>query len=137
VPATALAATPKVSFNDIEDEVMCATCHVPLNIAESPQADQERVEIRRLIAQGLTKKQILSSLVAEYGDAVLADPPDHGFNITTWLVPAAVLAFVLAALAFVVPRWRDRDEPTASDDGPSLSPESARRLEEDLARFDV
>ena len=58
------AATPRASFNDVEDEVMCDTCNVPLNIAESPRADQERREIRALIAQGLTKQQIEDELVA-------------------------------------------------------------------------
>ena len=33
---------PRADFNDVEDEVMCDTCNVPLDIAESPRADQER-----------------------------------------------------------------------------------------------
>ena len=37
-PASALAAPPRASFNDIEDEVMCDTCNVPLNIAQSDRA---------------------------------------------------------------------------------------------------
>ena len=45
-PPAALAAQPRASFNDIEDEVMCDTCNVPLNIAESARADQERTQIR-------------------------------------------------------------------------------------------
>ena len=32
-PAAALGAQPRASFNDVEDEVMCDTCNVPLNIA--------------------------------------------------------------------------------------------------------
>ena len=40
--APAGAAAPRASFNDVEDELMCDTCNVPLNIAESPRADQER-----------------------------------------------------------------------------------------------
>jgi cytochrome c-type biogenesis protein CcmH/NrfF len=65
-PGAALAAQPRASFNDVEDEVMCDTCNVPLNIAESARADQERAEIRRLIARGLTKQQILAELKATY-----------------------------------------------------------------------
>ena len=30
------------SFADVEDEVMCVSCNVALNVAESPQADAER-----------------------------------------------------------------------------------------------
>ena len=52
-PAQALT-----SFTDVEDEVMCDTCNVPLNIAESARADQLRREIRIKIARGASKQQI-------------------------------------------------------------------------------
>jgi hypothetical protein len=39
---------------------MCDTCNVPLNVAEPARTDQKRAEIRRLIARGLTKQQILA-----------------------------------------------------------------------------
>ena len=58
LPAVAGAVQPRASFPDIEDEVMCDTCNVPLNIAESPRADQLRREIRAMIARGMTKPQI-------------------------------------------------------------------------------
>ena len=137
-PATALAATPRASFNDLEQQVMCITCHVPLNIADSVQADQERTELKRFIAQGMTQKQVLAAMVSEYGKGILADPPTNGFNITTWLVPAGVVAALLAALAFFVPRWRDDPgEPAGENAGPDLSPTDARKLDEDLARYEV
>jgi thiol-disulfide isomerase/thioredoxin len=87
-PSWATAAEPRASFNDIEDEVMCDTCNVPLNIAESPRADQERREIRALIARGLTKDQIKAELKARYGPAVLALPDDNGFSLAVYLVPS-------------------------------------------------
>ena len=71
---------------------MCDTCNVPLNIAESPRADQERAEIRRLIAQGLTKQQILAELKRTYGPSILAKPQDSGFSLAVWWVPVAVVA---------------------------------------------
>jgi cytochrome c-type biogenesis protein CcmH len=136
----ASAAAPRASFNDIEDEVMCITCNVPLNIAESPQASDEREEIKRLIALGLTKDQVLDRLVAEFGDQILADPPTDGFNATTWLVPAAAVGGVATFLLLLLPRWRRR---TRDDDGaelaaagPSLSPADLRRLDDDLAATD-
>jgi len=70
----AMAATPRASFNDLEDEVMCDVCGIPLNIAESPRAEQQRQELKQLIAQGLTKKQIKATLVARYGPSILATP---------------------------------------------------------------
>ena len=138
----ALAAQPKTSFNDVEDEVMCDTCNVPLNIADSDRADQERIAIRRLIAQGLTKQQILAELTRTYGPAILAKPQDSGFSLAVWWVPVAVVACLVALLATLLPRWRRRgrdrgEEEPARARAPALSAADERRLDEDLARYDV
>ena len=136
--AAAPAAAQRASLTDIEDEVMCVVCNVPLNVAESPQADRERALIRSLIAQGKSKQQIKDALIAEYGQAVLATPHGGGVDWAAWAIPAALIAAVLAALAIVVPRWRRRPQGPASavPAGPSLDAADARRLEEDLARYD-
>jgi cytochrome c-type biogenesis protein CcmH len=141
-PAAALGAEPRASFNDIEDEVMCDTCNVPLNIAESDRADQERTAIRRLIARGLTKQQILAELKSTYGPGILAKPQDSGFSLAVWWVPVAVVACLVALLATLLARWRRRGRDRGDDDGPrarapALSAADERRLEEDLARYDV
>ncbi len=141
-PAAATAAQPRVSFNDLEDEVMCDVCGVPLNIAESPRAEQQRQEIKGMIARGLTKKQIKSELVARYGPSILATPEDHGFELAAYLVPIAAVLAALTALAIALPRWRRR-RPAAGDDEdgdgdgdtPAMSAADARRLDEDRARF--
>jgi cytochrome c-type biogenesis protein CcmH len=138
----ASAAAPRASFNDIEDEVMCVTCNVPLNIAESAQANDERDEIKRLIAMGLTKQQVLDRLVNEFGDQVLADPPTDGFNATTWLIPAGAVGGVGLFLLLLLPRWRRRTRASAAAGGvvaaagPSLSASDLRRLDDDLAATD-
>jgi cytochrome c-type biogenesis protein CcmH len=138
-PASALAAQPRASFNDVEKQVMCDTCNVPLNIADSARADQERAEIRRLIAQGLTEKQILDQLKATYGAGILAKPQDSGFSLAVWWVPVVVVLAVAGLLAALLPRWRRR--PPGGGSGPpavpALSAADTRRLDEDLARYDV
>jgi cytochrome c-type biogenesis protein CcmH len=138
----ALAAQPKASFNDVEDEVMCDTCNVPLNIADSDRAEQERQIIRKLIAQGLTKDQIKDRLKAQYGPGILASPQDSGFSLAAWWVPVAVVLALLALIAALLPRWRRRDPPDGGadgggDSGRELTASEARRLEQDLARYDV
>jgi cytochrome c-type biogenesis protein CcmH/NrfF len=139
-PSTALAAQPRASFNDLEDEVMCDVCGVPLNIAESPRAEQQRQEIKAMIAKDMTKKQIKAELVARYGPSILATPEDHGFELAAYLVPIAAVIAALAALAIALPRWRRRrpgadDEDDGDDGPPALSAADRRRLDEDLARF--
>ena len=135
--ATALASTtPRASLTDIEDEVMCVVCGVPLEHAtEAPQAIQERELIRRLIAQGLTKEQIKDRLVAEYGPEVLATPSDSGFDLAAWLVPGAAIVVAAVAIAVGLRRWRRRGaaEPVVAED--TVSDEEAKRLDEDLARY--
>jgi cytochrome c-type biogenesis protein CcmH len=138
-PANAMAAQPRASFNDLEDEVMCDVCGVPLNIAESPRAEQQRTEIKGMIAKGMTKKQIKAELVARYGPSILATPENHGFELAAYLVPIAAVLAALGALAIALPRWRrrrpaDRDD-DGDDEGPPMSAADARRLDEDLARF--
>jgi cytochrome c-type biogenesis protein CcmH/NrfF len=141
-PSTAIAQNvqPRASFNDVEKQVMCDTCNVPLNIADSPRADQERAEIRRLIARGMTEQQILADLKRTYGPAILAKPQDSGFSLAVWWVPVVVVIGLIALLVVLLPRWRRR---STADDGQTapraaaLSAADAQRLDEDLARYDV
>ena len=143
LPAAASAAAPRADLVDIEDEVMCVTCKVPLNVAEGTQPDSQREFIRGLVAQGRTKEQIKRALVAEYGPDVLALPEDEGFGLTAYAVPLLLGALVIGGLALLVPRWRRRPAAgmaAGGDDGESaptaVSAADARRLDEDLARYE-
>jgi cytochrome c-type biogenesis protein CcmH/NrfF len=140
-PTGALAATPRTTLNDVEDELMCDTCNVPLAIAESARADQEREEIRTLIAKGYTKQQILDTFEREYGPKVLAVPKSGGASISVWAVPAGAIVAIALALLFVLPRWRRRPPggpPPGGDRGaPELDTADAERLERDLAAYDL
>lgn len=140
---TAVAATPRTSLDAVQSEVMCVSCGVPLNTAESPQADRERAFIADLVGRGLTKQQILDRLVDEYGPNVLAMPKGDGFGKAAYLVPIAAVLAAIALLAVVLPRWRRRRAagPGAVADplteGAELSDDDARRLDADLARYEV
>jgi cytochrome c-type biogenesis protein CcmH len=124
------------SFADVEDEVMCVSCNVALNVAESPQADAERKYIRQLIAKGYDKEQVKRSLVDVYGDNVLALPKSEGINWAAYLVPIALIAALVAALAFGLRRWRRREPPPGGPKTPELSTSDATRLDADLALYD-
>jgi cytochrome c-type biogenesis protein CcmH len=136
-PAVARAATPRTSLPDVEDEVICVTCNVPLTIAESAEADRERAFIRRRIAAGDTKKEIKDALVRQYGTRVLASPAASGFDLAAWLVPGLVVLGGLIALAVALPRWRRRRADRPEAQAPALAPGDAQRLDEELARFDA
>ncbi|MEA2199480.1 MAG: cytochrome c-type biosis protein CcmH [Solirubrobacteraceae bacterium] len=129
---------PRASLPAIERQVMCVTCKIPLNVAQSPQADRERAFIQGLIDKGASEPQIKQALVGQYGPTVLGLPSTHGFDLSAYLVPLAVVLALLATLALLLPRWRRRAraQSAAEASAPSLNAEAAARLESDLARFD-
>jgi cytochrome c-type biogenesis protein CcmH len=135
----ASAAAPQTTLPAMEQQVMCVVCRTPLSVANGPQADAERRQIRELIAQGKSEQQIKDVLVAQYGDRVLALPKAGGFDLAVYLVPIAAVALALALLALALPRWRRHARARAAAPAaaaPALSAEDARRLDEDLARHD-
>jgi len=138
-PAPASAAQPRTSLTEIEAEVMCPVCGTLLELAESPQAQREKVFIERLIAEGRTKAEIKDTLVAQYGDEVLALPEGSGFSLSAYLVP--ILAFLLAAVALAlgVLRWRRAGGPPGDGAPPAAGPsaEDSKRLDADIARYDL
>jgi cytochrome c-type biogenesis protein CcmH len=138
--ANAVTAKPRASLLSIERQVMCVTCKIPLNVAESEQATREKVYIQGLINAGQDTAQIKRALVAQYGPAVLALPSDHGFDLAAYLVPIVVVGGVLLLLALMLPRWRRRTRSRGEQETATPAPLSAAdagRLERDLARHDI
>jgi len=138
--ATAAASAPvqRTSLPVIERQVMCVTCKIPLNVAQSPQADRERAFIQGLIDEGQTEAQVKRELVGQYGPSVLGLPQTHGFDLAAYLVPLAVVLALVALLLLLLPRWRRRARAQAAHESPhaELDPINAARLDQDLARFD-
>ena len=134
----AMAAEPRTTLPDVEDEVMCVECGTALNVSTSPVADREREFIRRRIAEGKSKAEIKAALVEEYGAKVLAVPEGGGFDVAAWLVPGLLCLIALLGVGVAALRWRGlrEDEPDEAAAGPDLDPEDRRRLDADLAAFD-
>jgi cytochrome c-type biogenesis protein CcmH len=141
--ASGAAASPtRASFTQVESEVMCVLCHEPLAVAQSPEAFQERDYIRGLIVQGKSRREIEHDLVQQYGPAVLAKPPAHGFNVLVYVIPPVALVLGIITLAITLPRWRRRTRQASAaagaaasqPAGETMSAQDARRLDEDLAR---
>jgi cytochrome c-type biogenesis protein CcmH/NrfF len=135
------AAQQSPTLAEIEEEVMCPVCGTLLQLAEAPQAQQQKAFIARMIEEGRSEEEIKDALVAEYGDEVLATPEGSGFNLSAYLVPIVAFLVAAVALAIGVMRWRragggpdDRGGPTP---GAGPKGEDADRLEADLARYDL
>jgi cytochrome c-type biogenesis protein CcmH len=140
--APALAAEPRTTLPDVEDEVMCVECGTALNVSTSPVADQERAFIRRRIAEGKSKAEIKAALVEEYGPQVLAVPEGGGFDVAAWLVPGVLSLAALLGVGVAALHWRRRPAAAPGEGGaegpagPDLDPDDARRLEADMAARD-
>jgi cytochrome c-type biogenesis protein CcmH len=135
--ASATAARPP-SLPALEPQLMCVTCKIPLNVAQSAEANQEREVIKQLIAEGKDEAQIKHALVGQYGPAVLSTPSTKGFQLSAYLVPiAAVLALGVLALT-LLPRWRRaaRSREAQRPPAPTLTPAEAQRLRRDMGRFE-
>ncbi len=135
--APAAAAAERASLTEIEKQVMCPVCGTLLQLAESPQAQRERVFISHLIDEGKTEAEIKDALVVEYGDEVLALPPDSGFSLSAYLVPILALLAAAAALAIGVLRWRRAGGGPSEDEPAAPSERDSERLDADLARYDL
>jgi cytochrome c-type biogenesis protein CcmH len=140
--APAAASEEHPTLAELERELVCPTCKTTLEMSNAPVAERMRAFIRQRIAAGDTKSEIKDKLVAQFGESVLAAPPARGFNLLAWLVPIAGGLIAAVAVAVLALRWsRSRTAPaggpSAADSRRPLDPESERRVDEELARFDT
>jgi len=82
----------------IEAVIRCPSC-IDVSVAQSQEttALTVRHEIEQQVARGVSTAQIEQTLVDEYGQNILLEPPDSGGFAVIWIVP-----IVLAAGALVV-----------------------------------
>jgi cytochrome c-type biogenesis protein CcmH len=139
VPVASAAAADRPSLAKLEGEVMCPVCGTTLDQSDSPAALQIERFIKRRIAAGDTEAEIKDALVANYGDAILASPPKHGFGLLAWWVPLGGIIAAAALLGWGVWRWSHGREPdpVAATTGARLDPALDRRLDDELKRFDA
>jgi cytochrome c-type biogenesis protein CcmH len=130
--ATMALAAPSPS--DLEAELVCPTCKTTLDQSDSPIARRMKQMIRTRLAEGATEKQIKAELVAQFGPAVVAEPPKSGFDLLAWLVPIGILAAGAVGVGAIAWGWSRRRAEDAP--GEPLDPDLERRLEAELERFD-
>ena len=109
-----------------------ANCNMPTCSFSVPT----RIEIDRLIGNGMSRAQIIAFYRHKYGEKVLSAPTTDGFNLLAWTMPfiALVVGGGLIVLAFG--RWRTVPPllPAGGNPAgmPSFDPELRRRLEMEL-----
>ncbi len=106
--ATALAGEAKplgedpaleARLKNVSQELRCLVCqNTTLADSSAPLAEDLRREIRVLMREGKSDKEVVEYLVARYGDFVLYRPPVNSSTAFLWFGPFLILiigAFVL------------------------------------------
>jgi cytochrome c-type biogenesis protein CcmH len=134
-PSAALACNGW-SQPGMQSQLMCIVCHERIDISTSPFAAQVKQHLARWCTQGWTADRVRNTLVAEFGTAILASPPKHGFDLLAWVVPAAALLIGAAVAIGLTMAWSQRRRGPPGAAGGGLDPEMERRIDSDLAGFE-
>jgi cytochrome c-type biogenesis protein CcmH len=101
----------------------------------SGRAPEIKAEIRRMIAAGKTRDEIIAHYVALEGERILIEPRRSGFNLLAYVTPPAVLLF--GAILIVVMARRGRSAPPLPTKEPPTPTDDPyrRRVREELRRL--
>ncbi len=82
-------------------ELRCLVCqNSTLADSDAPLAQDLRNEIRKLIDEGKTDKEVVNFLVARYGDFVTFRPPVNASTALLWFGPFVML--IIGAITLIV-----------------------------------
>ncbi len=142
-PAAA-AGKPKVTRKEIERAIMCPCeekCGKVLANCFCDYSGAFRKDIDRMIAQGMTREQILAALVKTYGPTVLAAPgTSNWLDIASWVLPFLALALGAWAITLLLRRWaspRLPPPPPPAAGPPAGGSAYESRLDDELSRFET
>lgn len=101
LPISSMAIDTGKAFDDPElqaryehiiEEVRCLKCqNQSIKDSNAFLADDLRREIRRMLNEGMTDKEIYNFLVERYGEFALYRPRFSGKTLLLWLAPALLL----------------------------------------------
>ncbi|HEY3764348.1 MAG TPA: cytochrome c-type biogenesis protein CcmH [Gaiellales bacterium] len=117
----------------METQLMCPTCHQVLAYSQSSIATNIRAHLQTWCASGWTSGQVKNRLIAQFGVAILASPPKHGFDLLAWVIPGAALAAGVAVATVLALRWRGGGGPPSP---PAVDAATSARIDADLASFE-
>jgi cytochrome c-type biogenesis protein CcmH len=109
-----------------------------VSVHQSPAAEEIRQTIRRMLADGKTRQQILDTYVAEYGDRILAEPPARGFSRLFHVAPWIFLVASVGLVVVVIRKLRAPGAAPAMAEQPEAAPDEAEseRIDEELRNLD-
>ena len=123
--------------NRIAKQLFCPVCEsTPLDVCPTEACRQWRDLIRTMLADGKSEAEIKQYFVAQYGDRVLAEPPNR---LVSYLVPAVaiLLGIILLARGFQLwlkPSPAVNETPIDKNAGTPPADPYVARLEEELKK---
>lgn len=88
-------------------DLRCPKCqNQNLAGSDAPIATDLRKELRRLLKEGQSDRQIVDFMVARYGDFILYKPPFDRHTAVLWLAPVALFGVGAVAVGVIVRRHR-------------------------------
>jgi cytochrome c-type biogenesis protein CcmH len=86
--------------NEVAKDVYCPVCeNTPLDVCATQACADWRELIRTKLGEGQSKEEIFDYFGRQYGDGVLANPPNRGVSvIILWVLPVVLL--LIGALIF-------------------------------------
>lgn len=123
---------------EIDNMLMAPCCWTqPVSKHYSGAADEIREGVRRMLAEGKGRQEILDFYVSKYGERILAMPPARGFNLMAYVLPALFLILGAWATRILLARWRrERSAQPSREPRPAAEGAYAERLERELRERD-
>ena len=88
------------------DAMLVAPCCFSQQVSVHPSAAAQEVkqDVRRRLATGQTRQQILDAYVAQYGKHILAEPRAEGFDLMLYVMPFVMLIASIALITVIIRR---------------------------------
>jgi cytochrome c-type biogenesis protein CcmH len=131
--------------NRIAKGLYCPVCqNVPLEVCQTEACARWREQVRDLIAQGESEQQIRDYFVQHFGAQTVGVPTNSTAQLFTIVLPFALIALVLAVIAYNLVVWRRRRaaiqgsaDTDSAGSAPRAAPDEYRaRLEEDVRKHE-
>jgi cytochrome c-type biogenesis protein CcmF len=124
----------------LANEIMCTCgCRLPVGVCGMANCQGKEAQLERisqLVAEGLSREEIIATFVREFGGQdVLAAPIDRGFNRLAWLLPYGLAAGGLIIILVNVRRW-SRPSAARRSTGDTMDPSLKARLDDELRNLD-
>jgi len=120
--AAPAAADPEIEarMQRITVELRCLVCqNQTLADSNAGLAEDLRNEVRSMLREGKSEREIIQYMTDRYGDFVLYRPPVKGTTLLLWFGPGVLLVVGIAVLVLVLRRRSrladDRFEPDEGD----------------------